>query len=256
MKIQLLPSSFDAEGRATREQRLSCFLLDDRVTIDAGSIALNNGQLRAVRDIIVTHPHMDHIATLPIFVDDLFASLEEPIRVHATEDVVKILMRDVFNGTVYPPFHNFDNGKTKVLEYVPFPTGKQFTVAHFGVTAVMVTHIVPTVGLILTDGRATIAFSSDTSATEEFWQIVNRLPRLDALLIETSFPDSYSKLAEVSGHLTPGSLRSELNKLTHKDIDILVMHLKPVYRERIIDELNALDIARLHVMEPGREYSW
>ena len=40
MKIQLLPSTIDGEGRATPEQRLSCFLIDDRVTIDAGSIAI------------------------------------------------------------------------------------------------------------------------------------------------------------------------------------------------------------------------
>lgn len=256
MKIQLLPSSFDAEGRATRDQRLSCFLIDDRVTIDAGSIALSDGRLKRVRDVIVTHPHMDHIATLPIFVDDLFASLEEPVRVHATEEVIGLLVRDIFNGTIYPPFHKFDNGRTKVLEYVPFRAGEQFAVAHLRVTAVPVTHIVPTVGLVITDGRATIAFSSDTAETEEFWRLVNALPRLDALLIESSFPDSLARLAEVSGHLTPGSLRGELDKLTHNGIDILAMHLKPAYRTTLVEELGALAIPGLRVMEPGCEYSW
>ena len=47
MKIQLLPSTFDESGRATLEQRLTCFLIDDRVAVDAGSIALalNDAQL-------------------------------------------------------------------------------------------------------------------------------------------------------------------------------------------------------------------
>jgi hypothetical protein len=40
MKIRLLPSTFDGNGVATLEQRLSCYLIDDRVAIDAGSIAL------------------------------------------------------------------------------------------------------------------------------------------------------------------------------------------------------------------------
>jgi glyoxylase-like metal-dependent hydrolase (beta-lactamase superfamily II) len=77
LKIQLLPSSFDGAGQATADQRLTCYLIDDCVAVDAGSvaIALTDAQRQTVRDIIVTHPHMDHIASLPIFIDDLFASL-------------------------------------------------------------------------------------------------------------------------------------------------------------------------------------
>ena len=256
MKIQLLPSSFDGHGRATPEQRLSCFLIDDCVTIDAGSIALNNGRCQNVRDVLITHPHMDHIATLPIFVDDLFATLEEPVRIHATAEVIELLRRDVFNGTVYPPFEQFENGRTRVLEFVPFRAGEEFRVAHLTVVAVAVNHIVPTVGLLLTDGHATVGFSSDTSATEELWRLVNRAPRLDALLVEASFPNSLARLAEISGHLTPGTLNDELAKLDHKDADILAMHLKPAHRDTIIRELAELRINRLAVMEPGRDYSW
>ncbi|HYN85784.1 MAG TPA: 3',5'-cyclic-nucleotide phosphodiesterase [Pyrinomonadaceae bacterium] len=258
MKIRLLPSSFDDDGRATEEQRLSCFVIDDRVAVDAGSVAISIGErARArVRDLIVTHPHMDHVATLPIFVDDLFATLVEPVRVHATEEVIALLKRDIFNGTVYPPFHEFRNGRTQVLEFVPFEPGREFQVAHLRATAVRVTHIVPTVGLVLSDGERTIAFSSDTSATDEFWRVVNRQPRLDALVVETSFPDRLAQLAEVSGHLTPASLRRELQKLEHEDVPVLVMHLKPAYRETLIAELDALGHPNLRVMKVNREYAW
>ncbi len=258
MKIKLLPSTIDAEGRATPEQRLSCFVIDDRVAVDAGSIAisLSDAQRETVRDVIVTHPHMDHIATLPIYVDDLFASLTEPVRVHATEEVCGMLERDIFNGTVYPPFHKFRNERTPVMEFVPFAAGREFRVAHLTVEAVPVCHIVPTVGLLLSDGRSTIAFGSDTSATEEFWHLVNRAPRVDALLIEASFPNSLSRLAEVSGHLTPDSLAAELRKLSHEDLEILAVHLKPSYRARLIEELSSLGLPRLSAMEPGREYFW
>ena len=86
MRIQLLPSTFDAQGVANLEQRLTCFLIDDCVAVDAGSIAiaLTNEQRSKVKDIIVTHPHLDHIASLPIFIDDLYPTLKEPMRVHAT----------------------------------------------------------------------------------------------------------------------------------------------------------------------------
>jgi ribonuclease BN (tRNA processing enzyme) len=258
VKIKLLPSTIDAEGRASPEQRLSCFVVDGRVCIDAGSIAIGlcSDERARVRDVIVTHPHMDHVATLPIFVDDLFGFLEEPVRVHATAEVCALLERDVFNGTVYPPFQNFDNGRTRVMEFVPFREGAEFRVAHLSVKAVAVSHIVPTVGLVLSDGERTVGFSSDTSATEEFWRVVNREPRLDALLIEASFPNYLRKLADTSGHLTPEALWEELRKLKHDDIDILAMHLKPSFRRQLVEELAALGVPRLVAMEPGRVYEW
>jgi ribonuclease BN (tRNA processing enzyme) len=240
------------------EQRLTCFLIDDRVTVDAGSIAiaLTDGQRNTVRDVIVTHPHMDHIASLPIFVDDLFAQLEQPVRIHATPEVIALLERDVFNGNVYPRFSELENSNGRVMEYIPIRVGEEFQVAHLQVTAVGVNHIVPTIGLLVSDGKATVAFSSDTAQTDDFWTLTNNAPQLDALLIEASFPNSMHQLAEVSKHLTPATLGAELQKLNHKGMDILAVHLKAAYRDTLIKELAALGISNLTAMDPGRIYEW
>ncbi len=258
MRIQLLPSTFDSDGHATPEQRLTCFLIDESVAVDAGSIALalNSAQREQVRDIIVTHPHMDHIASLPIFIDDLFPTLTSPVRIHATPEVISSLERDIFNWNVYPRFSELKNDFGPVLEYVPIPLGEEFKVAHLSVTAVAVNHIVPTVGLVISDGKTTVAFSSDTAETDEFWEIVNRAPRLQALLIEASFPDSMAQLAEVSRHFTPASLKRELGKLSHNGLDILAVHIKPAYREIVIEELKSLNVPGLGVMESGKTYEW
>ena len=258
MRIQLLPSTFDGRGHATLEQRLTCFLIDDCVAVDAGSlgIALTSDQRSKVRNIIVTHPHMDHIASLPIFIDDLYPTLTEPVRVHATPEVIELLERDVFNWNVYPRFSDLRNDYGPVMEYVPIPIGSAFPVAHLSVIAVPVNHIVPTVGLIVSDSSSSVAFSSDTAETDQFWDVVNNTPHLDALLIEASFPDNMAELAEVSRHFTPASLGRELKKLDHNGIDVLAVHLKPSYRDLIIRELSALNIPKLGVMEPGKTYSW
>jgi ribonuclease BN (tRNA processing enzyme) len=258
VRIQLLHSTFDGHGHATLDQRLTCFLIDDCVAVDAGSIAIGmtGEQREKVRDIIVTHPHMDHIASLPIFIDDLYATLTEPMRVHATPEVIELLERDVFNWNVYPRFSGLKNDYGPVMEYVPIPLGVEFKVAHLTVTAVPVNHIVPTVGLVVSDERSTVAFSSDTAETQEFWDVVNRAKGVDALLIEASFPNDMAQLAEVSRHLTPATLETELKKLSHNGLDILAVHIKPAYRETIIRELKALKISKLRVMEPGRTYSW
>lgn len=258
MKIQLLPSTFDQQGHANQEQRLTCYLVDDRVAIDAGSIAIatSDEQRNTVRDIVVTHPHMDHIASLPIYIDDLFGFLKSPIRIHATQEVIDLLERDVFNWTVYPRFSELRNEYGPVMEYLPITPGVEFKVAHLRMTAVNVNHIVPTVGLVVTDGKSTVAFSSDTAETEAFWTLVNDTPRIDALLIEASFPNSMAKLAEDSRHFTPESLRAELRKLNHNGLDIVTVHLKPAYRQIVMKELMELGIPRLGVIEAGRVYEW
>jgi ribonuclease BN (tRNA processing enzyme) len=258
VRVQLLPSTFDAQGVANLEQRLTCFLIDDRVAVDAGSIAIasNNEQRIKVRDIIVTHPHMDHIASLPIYIDDLYPSLQEPMRVYATPEVIDLLERDVFNWNVYPRFSELTNNYGPVMEYIPIPIGEPFSVAHLSVVAVSVNHIVPTVGLVVSDGRKSVAFSSDTAETEDFWKILNEMKDLDALLIEASFPDRLAKLAHVSRHFTPASLGQELKKLTHNGMDIMAVHLKPAYRDEIAAQLAALNIPKLSVMDPGKIYEW
>jgi len=258
VRIQLLPSTFDGQGHANLEQRLTCFLIDDCVAVDAGSIAiaLTAEQRTKVRDVIVTHPHMDHIASLPIFIDDLYPTLKEPMRIHATPEVIALLERDVFNWNVYPRFSDLKNDYGPVMEYVPIPTNKTFSVAHLSVKAVPVNHIVPTVGLLVSDGKSSVAFSSDTAETDEFWDVVNENKHLDALFIEASFPDELAQLAEVSRHFTPSSLDKELKKLTHNGMDILAVHLKPTHREIIIKQLEALKIPKLSVMNPGEVYSW
>lgn len=240
------------------EQRLTCFLIDERVAVDAGSIAiaLTDAQRNTVRDIIVTHPHMDHIASLPIFVDDLFAQLEEPVRIYATDEVIALLERDVFNNNVYPRFSDLENSKGRVMDYVPIRVGEEFRVAHLRATAVRVNHIVPTIGLLVSDAKSTVAFSSDTAETDAFWTLINERPRLDALMIEASFPNSMHELAEASKHLTPASLNRELQKLNHNGMDILAVHLKAAYRETLIKELAALKIPKLRAMEPGHVYEW
>jgi cAMP phosphodiesterase len=85
---------------------------------------------------------------------------------------------------------------------------------------------------------------------------VNRVEGLKALLIEASFPNQMARLAEVSRHFTPASLYTELQKLNHNGLDIMAVHIKPAYRETVIQELEALNVANLRVMEPGKTYSW
>ncbi len=257
MKFQLLPSTFDESGRASRRQHLACFVVDDLVAIDAGSLAMaaTDVQRKQIRDIVLTHAHLDHIAGLPLFIDDLFATLEEPIRIHATEPVIKVLETDVFNWNVYPSFCELENENGNVLEYRKIEPGKVFRVRHLEIKPLDVNHKVPAVGFIILDGKTKIAISGDTAEPEDFWNGVNEEENLDFILVECAFPDELDELARASHHFTPRLLKSEIGKLKH-DCPIYVINIKPMYCEQVVAQLENLNIENLNILEVGKVYDW
>ncbi len=257
MKFQLLPSTFDENGCASARQHLACFVIDDCLAIDAGSLAMASSkeQKKQIRDIVLTHAHLDHIAGLPLFIDDLFAVLTEPIRIYASDEVIDLLEEHIFNWEIYPRFSELTNKNGAVLEYCQFEVGKTFQIKHLKMRAIKVNHRVPTVGFIISDGKSMIALSSDTSKMKGFWKKINKEDKMDAVLVECAFPNRLNGLAKVSHHLTPNSLRKEIEKL-EKDCPIYVINLKPMYHDEIILELAELDIENLQVLEVGKIYEW
>lgn len=258
MKFQLLPSTFDENGCASPRQHLACFVIDDLVAIDAGSLATASGarQKKQIRDIVLTHAHLDHIAGLPLFIDDLFAVLTEPIRVHATAEVIEILERDIFNWNVYPKFSRLRNDSGAVLEYRPFKIGREFSVRHLSFKSASVNHKVPSVGFIVSDGKKTFAMSGDTAEMREFWEAVNSEKKMDAILIECAFPNELKNLARDAHHLTPESLQREVAKLHHKNCPIFIINMKPMYRDEIVEQIADLKIENLQILEVAKIYDW
>ncbi|MGE3466145.1 MAG: MBL fold metallo-hydrolase [Pyrinomonadaceae bacterium] len=258
MKVQLLPSSIDENGMASMRQHLLTIVIDDAVAIDAGCLAFSCSavQRSQVRDVVLTHTHLDHIAGLPMFIDDLFASLTAPVRIHATEQMVETLERDVFNWRIYPRFSELKNDHGPVIEYRVFESGGTFEAGHLSIKAVAVNHNVAANGYIVSDGSGSVAITGDTAETDEFWRACNETADLRAILVECAFPDELSTLAEVSHHLTPTRLKQELEKLDDRKVPVHVINIKPMYRENVIRELALMSISGLEVLEIGRQYQF
>jgi len=256
VRVQLLPSTFEG-SRASLRQHLTCFVIDDSVAIDAGSLAMSasDDQQSAIRNIVVTHAHLDHIAGLPLFIDDLFASLTEPVTVHATQPVIDTLENDIFNWSVYPRFSELSNANGPVLKYEAFGQAEEFTVRHLTLRAVEMNHKVPSTGFLISDTNSTIALSGDTSSTDGFWKLINSAERLSAILLECAFPDELHDLADVSHHLTPSGMAVELEKC-EKDCPVFVVNLKPMYRDEIVEQIRRKKLDRVEILEVGKVYEW
>lgn len=257
MKVQLLHSTFDNNDRASRGQHFTCFVINDVLALDAGSLAtsISDAQRESIRDIVLTHAHLDHIAGLPLFIDDLFATLTEPVRVHAAREVIDILERDIFNWSIYPRFSELRNSNGPVLDYRPFETGRQFTAAGLSITPASVNHKVPSSGFLIDDGKTKIAMSGDTAEMSEFWEMASAVKGLDALLIECAFPNELSDLADISYHLTPDRMFAELSMYS-LDCPVYVINMKPMYRAAITEQIGRLAKTNVSILEVGKSYEF
>lgn len=258
MKFQLLPSTFDNNGCSSPRQHLTSFVVDDRVAVDAGSLgfAVNDCQRKQIRDVVLTHAHLDHIAGLPLFIDDLFSELDAPVRIHASESVIEILERDVFNWSVYPRFSELSNANGAVMEYHPLSPSVDSQIAHLTIRPLEVNHNVPSTGFVISDDRATVVMTGDTAEMAGFWEIVNAIDGLKAILVECAFPDELEELANSSFHMTPSRLKRELEKFSHLSCPVYAINLKPRYRERTIAQLENLKIDRLEIFKVGAAYEF
>ncbi len=252
----MLPSTIDENGKASARQHLLSIIIDDAVAIDAGSLAFScsNSQRSQVRDIVLSHTHLDHIAGLPMFIDDLFATLDGAIRIHATREMIDILERDIFNWSIYPRFSELSNDNGPVVEYREFARGSAFEVAHLSIRSVPVNHQVSANGYVISDGTVSIAITGDTAETNEIWTVCNETADLKAILVECAFPDELGDLATVSHHLTPRRLKNELEKFTKTDCPIYVINMKPMYRDRVVAQLTEAKIPQVHILEIGKAY--
>jgi ribonuclease BN (tRNA processing enzyme) len=230
-----------AFGGSTPRHRQTTFLIDGTVALDAGALtsSLDLAEQARVRAILVTHSHMDHVNSLPFLVENVFGRVEGPIEVIAPPEVVASLKMHLFNNDLWPDFTRIPNHLLPVVSFRAVTPGEPFQVNGLTATAVPVTHVVPTYGYVVSDGRATVVFSGDTAPTDEIWRAAAREKRLDAIFVECSFPDALQEIADISKHLTPTTLTKELAKLP-KGVPVNVYHRKPTNALEIAAELARL----------------
>jgi ribonuclease BN (tRNA processing enzyme) len=253
LKLKVL-GAYGSEGQG---QRPSAFLVDDRVLIDAGSVgsALSVAEQIAIEHALISHAHLDHTAGLAFLTDTLaMIAPERHVTVASIAPVVEALRLHAFNDALWPDFTAIPSGSRPVLGFRTLAAEAEARVGDLWVTPVPVDHTVPTTGYVVHDGQTGFVYSADTGPTELLWRVARQMPGLKALIVETAFPDRLAGLARVSGHLTPKTLRREIDKMP-ADIPIWIFHIKPQLFEETAEELAKIDPARVHTLEQGKTYS-
>jgi len=234
---------------------MTAFLVNDTLSLDAGWVsgALSLKEQVKVKDILISHSHLDHTCTLPFLIDNNFSAPGFALRIYAIPEVIASMKNHLFNNHTWPDFTCLPNDLTPVLKLVEVEPEKPFEINGLRVRAVHVSHIVPTTGFILEDKKGALAFSSDTGPTERFWEVVNEVKNLKAVITETSFPNELQDLARISGHLTPQALDHELGKL-RANVPVYLYGGKPKHLAAIKKQVGALKRRNVSFLVQGRTY--
>jgi len=256
VKVTLIPSSVAHEDRRQR-QYLTSYLLNDTVAIDGGSIGLFHTPQEQVkvRNLLLSHTHIDHIASLAVFIENLYEGKGEPVTIHGSDDVLDCLQKDLFNDRLWPDFIGMTTPKTPFMRTSLMEAGKTIVIDGLNITPIPVNHVVPTFGFLVADKTSTIVIATDTGPTDEIWQHANAAPNLKAVFLEATFPDNMQWLADLSKHHTPATFLTESRKI-HRQVPILVMHIKPRFHDLVVSELHALGLPNLEIVEYGKTYTY
>ena len=234
----------------------------DLLAVDAGCLGFWNDpedQMR-VKHVLLTHAHADHIASLPLFLENVYDFGPDCPTLYGSRATLDALRAHVFNGVIWPDFIGMSTADNAFCRVVELEAEAPARIAGFDVLPVAVDHAVPTLGYILSEAGAggaaarAAVFAADSRETDRLWAAAAEGGRTPVIaFLEASFPDSMSALAELSAHLTPATLATEAAKLP-ADTRIVAVHVKPRFKAQIAAELDALGMPHLVMGRPNQRF--
>lgn len=254
MKVTLLESSV---GSGKNQQILASYIINDLVSIDGGCVGFATplDVQKRIEHVFLSHSHLDHIASVPIFIDNIYVHGPNCPTVHANAATIAALQRDIFNDRIWPDMIRLSAEESPFLKLSELTSETSVSVSGLTVMPIDLDHVVPTVGFIVSDATAAVAFVSDTSPTNRIWEVINRQPNLKAVFLECSFPNAMEWLAEKAKHLCPRLFEAEIKKLKLK-VPVIAIHVKPAFEPQILTELAALNLPQLKIGQPGTDYEF
>lgn len=242
-------------GGEAYDCQLTCLLVDGKLLLDAGSVTatLSLDTQATVEHVLISHIHLNHVAGLALLAENLLGVRSRPIEVWSIPPVINQLKTYLFNGILWPDFSALPSPLRPIVSFHELSEGRPHQIGEYEVTAVRVDHTVEAAGYVISDGTSSVLYQGDSGPTTELWRLANRTAKLDALIVETSFPNRLGDHAVLTGHLTPELLKGELAKL-RVETSVYAQHMKPQYISEIVEELAALSELPVLPLDQGKTY--
>ncbi len=109
---------------------MTSFLVNDTLALDAGWVsgALSLKEQVKVKDILISHSHLDHTCTLPFLIDNNFSAPGFSLRIYAIPEVIASMKNHLFNNLTWPDFTSLPNDLTPVLKLVEVEPEEPFEI--------------------------------------------------------------------------------------------------------------------------------
>jgi len=234
-------------GTRTSNDGATCIRIAEHTVIDAGNL-INSSILESteIRNIFLTHAHLDHISDIPFLIEDIVIKSSKPLKIFALKDTIDALKTYIFNNKIWPDFTKIKliNGSENTIEFHEIELDKTYKIEDLNIIAVKTNHTEGSCGYIVEKNQQGIFITADTYISDTIWETLNKYTWIHSLCIDVSFSSEYEHLAYESKHLTPKLLSQELKKLNRDNIAIFPMHLKPFFYNEIVKELSSYKILK------------
>ena len=254
MKIKAL----GIHGGISPDMRSSSFYINDKVVIDAGSVAtaLSVEEQLKIDHIFISHAHLDHIKDLAFLSDTVCGVREMPVRIYSSAEVLQGIKTHFFNNVIWPDFTKIPTAENPTIEFVEVGLGKWVEIEGVWIKCIAVNHPVPAVGFIVKDEEASVVISGDTGPTDELWRAAREQARdpkapLRGIITEVSFPNALQHIADLAGHFTAANFESEVKAKFPKGVPIYLYHLKPTHWDQVMGEVEATGLPGIQFLSLG-----
>lgn len=230
------------------------FLLDDKILFDAGSLTnvLDNKAQSRIKDIFITHAHLDHIRGISFLADNIIVERrKQRVNIISIPSVLKTIRKNLLNDSLWPDFTMIPDYENAVLKYMELKAGRLLKINDYIITPYKVNHSVPAVGYLVQDNnKRRFFYTGDTGPTDRTWKEIGN-KQIHCLIIEVSFPNRLKDLARTTGHMTAQLLKKELSKIKYMPERIFITHPKPQYLQTIHAEIGKLKIKNIRLLRNG-----
>jgi ribonuclease BN (tRNA processing enzyme) len=254
MRVEILGCS----GGIGSDSRTMCLLVDQDTLVDAGSGAgeLSLAQVVGINTLFLTHSHLDHCAFLPLLADAAANFRDTPLNVYALPETISAIKRNILNGVIWPDYTVLPSPERPNITFTPVTTGETVEMSGRKFTALPTRHAVPCAGYRLDSGAASLVYSGDTTFCEDFWHALNLIPKLEYLLIETTFLNRNASGAQRSGHMTADLLAQGL-RLLQRPVRVFIVHMET---GRELDTMNEVQQVagefNIQMLQRGRVFEF
>jgi glyoxylase-like metal-dependent hydrolase (beta-lactamase superfamily II) len=242
MKLQILGC---AGGIGGRERLTTSLLVDDDILLDAGTglTSLDLDRLLRIDHVFITHAHLDHVAGLALLLDAVQGKRSGPVTVHATGKVIAALKKHLFNWVLWPDFATIPDAASAILRWQPLETGGALELGGRRITSHAVNHTPGSAAYWVRNDSDGFLFTGDMASTPELWAALKGQQGLSKVIVDCSFVNADSRIADLSLHFCPNTLLADIGAVD-RAVEFLIYHLKPGHEDLIMRELTAAGSGR------------